>query len=277
MRIAPEGTLVDRVLRHLTDRSADSLTLATEVLGIAKATPAIAERVAEALLAADPRVRRLTDGRWALAGQGPAATRLDACSFAVVDVETTGARSGKGDRVTEIAIYGLSNGEIEPLFTSLVNPERPIPRFVSTLTSITNEMVGDAPTFADIAGEVVEALSGRVFAAHNARFDWAFVARELRRARSVVLSGPRVCTVQLSRRLVRGLKSRGLDSVAAYFGIEIEGRHRAAGDARATAQVLARLLGLAAEQGVETMDELTAASRPARRRPSALPSPMREA
>lgn len=277
VRIVPEGTLVDRVLGHLADRSADSLTLAREVLGIAQATPAIAERVAEALLGADPRIRRLTDGRWALAGREAAVTRLRACPFAVVDVETTGARSGRGDRVTEIAIYSLCDGEIEPLFTSLVNPERPIPRFVSALTQITDDMVRNAPTFSDIVGEVTDALAGRVFAAHNARFDWAFVARELKRARSVVLSGPRVCTVQLSRRLVRGLKSRGLDSVAAYFGIEIEGRHRAAGDALATAQVLQRLLDLAGEQGIETVDELTAVTRKPRRRPTALPSPMGEA
>jgi DNA polymerase-3 subunit epsilon len=277
VRVVPGGTLVDRVLGHLAERSSDSLTIARDVLGIGKATPAIAERVAEALLGADPRVRRLTDGRWSLAGSGASVTRLASCSFAVVDVETTGARSGKGDRITEIAVYSLRDGVIEPVFASLVNPERPIPRFVSTLTSITNEMVREEPTFADIAGRVTDALSGHIFAAHNARFDWAFVARELKRARSLVLSGPRVCTVQLSRRLVRGLKSRGLDSVAEYFGIEIEGRHRAAGDALATAKVLSCLLDLAVEQGIETIDELTAASRARRRRPTALPSPMGEA
>ncbi len=276
VRITPRGTLIDRVLRHLGDQSADSLTLARDVLGIGKATAAIAERVAIALLGADPRVRRQRDGQWALVGEGTPATHLARCTFAVVDVETTGSRSGRGDRITEIAIYTLSDGEIELAFQSLVNPERPIPRFVSALTRITDDMVSDAPTFAEIAGEVTDALAGRVFAAHNARFDWAFIARELRRARDLALNGPRVCTVQLSRRLIPGLKSRGLDSVAAYLGVEITDRHRAGGDALATAHVLARLLDIAMEQGLDTMGELTALGRRRRKRRTALPTSMGE-
>ncbi len=276
IRITPQGTLIDRVLRHLGEQSADSLTIARDVLGIGKATSAIAEQVSIALLGADPRVRRQRDGRWALIGEGAPAAPLARCTFAVADVETTGSRSGRGDRVTEIAIYTLSDGEIELAFHSLVNPERPIPRFVSALTRITDALVRDAPTFAEIAGEVTDALAGRIFAAHNARFDWAFIARELRRARDLALHGPRVCTVQLSRRLIPGLKSRGLDSVATYFGIEIPERHRAGGDALATAQVLARLLEIAAERGIDTVDELTALGRRRRKRRTALPTSMGE-
>jgi DNA polymerase-3 subunit epsilon len=105
--------------------------------------------------------------------------------------------------------------------------------------------------------------------AHNARFDWAFVGAELRRARDVMLDGPRLCTVRLARRLVRGVRSCGLDNLTRYFGFENAARHRAAGDARVTAELLARLLRLARESGARTMQDLTAIEtrpRTARRR-----------
>ncbi len=277
MQVAPSGTLVDRVLHRLEDGAADSITLVREVLGLGKATKAVAERVAVALIGADPRVRRQQNGHWTLVRGSAESTRIADCTFAVIDVETTGGRSGKGDRITEIAIYTLAGGDVTPAYESLVNPERPIPRFVSSLTQITDAMVRDAPTFDEIADEVTDQLAGRVFVAHNARFDWAFLARELKRSRDVALSGPRLCTVQLTRRLVPGLRSRGLDSVAAYFGIDITGRHRASGDAHATAQILARLLDLAAERGVETVEGLQNLGRRPRGRRTALPEPMGEA
>jgi len=271
VRVAPSGTLVDRVLRRLDERPADSLTIAREVLGLAAASRAIAERVAVALLGADPRVRRLQDGRWAPAGSASGAARLESCTFAVVDVETTGASAARGDRVTEIAVYTLSNGVVERVLDTLIDPERPIPRYITQLTRITDEMVRGQPTFADVADQIADALAGRVFAAHNARFDWAFVARELQRTRHLDIDGPRVCTVQLTRRLVPGLRSRGLDSVAQYFGVEIPDRHRAAGDAKATATILAKLLGLAADRGVGTLEDLQQLGRRPRPRRTAFP------
>lgn len=270
------GTLVDRVLHHLSEQSSDSLTIARDVLGIGKATRAIAERVAVALLGADPRVRRLQDGRWSLTATASSATDLSACTFAVVDVETTGGRAGNGDRITEVAVYSLSNGAIEPVFETLVDPERSIPRFVAALTRITDDMVRGQPTFADIADQVADALAGRVFAAHNARFDWAFLARELRRTRQVAIEGPRVCTVQLARRLVPGLRSKGLDSVARYFGVEIADRHRAAGDAHATAVILSKLLALAEERGARTLEDLQNLGRRPRPRRTAMPTSTHE-
>lgn len=277
LQVTTGGTLVDRVLARLDDGPADSVTLVREELGLARATRAVAERVAVALIGSDPRVRRQQNGLWALVRGDGEATRLGDCTFAVTDVETTGGRSGNGDRITEIAIWTLARGEIACAFESLVNPERPIPRFVASLTNITDAMVRHAPVFDEVADAVTDHLAGRVFVAHNARFDWAFLARELKRSRDVALTGPRLCTVQLTRRLVPGLRSRGLDSVAAYFGIEFSSRHRASGDAEATAKILQKLIGLAQEQGVETVEGLqTLASRPRRRR-SAMPTPMGEA
>ncbi len=276
VRAAPRGTLVDRALRKLKSGTTDSLTLARDVLGLAHATRAIAERVAVALLGSDPRVRQMHDGHWALATRDSGVPRLAEATFAVVDVETTGTRFARGDRITELAVVTLSGGRIDVALETLVNPERPIPGFVASLTRISNEMVRDKPTFGEIADDVLGALAGRVFVAHNVRFDWGFVASEVRRTRDLDLEGPRLCTVRLARRLLPGLKSRGLDSVAAYLGVEITDRHRARGDAVATAHILRHLLERAEEQGIETLADLKQLARRRPRRKSALPKSMEE-
>ena len=109
----------------------------------------------------------------------------------------------------------------------------------------------------DFARHTNERTAGS-YLAHNARFDWAFVSKEIERSRGLLLQGPRVCTVRLARRLLPDLPRRNLDWVSGYFGIEIEGRHRAVGDAVAAAKCLARLLRLAKDEGVETLAELVA-------------------
>lgn len=264
--VTPAGTLVSRAIAFLGAGPADSTTIAHRVLGLDRATRAVAERVAVALLGAHPQVRRLGDGRWSLAAAGHSAPALTALSFAVVDVETTGHSPARGDRITEVGIATLVDGRAELVYERLVNPGRPIPAVVRSITRVTDEMVRREPPFEAVADDVVAALAGRVFVAHNVRFDWAFLAAELRRARDVQLRGPMLCTVELARRLVPGLRHRGLDAVAQYFGITIERRHRAGPDALATAQVLERLLGLAEDEGVRTLDELKALARAGRRK-----------
>lgn len=252
----PDGTLVDRALRRLAEGALPSAVITRDILGIPQAPEAVSERLASALLGADPRARRRWDGIWELAPAAQRAPRIEEITFAVVDVETTGSGPMRGDRITEIAVVLAGPGGIETVVDRLVNPERPIPPAVTAVTRITDAMVRDAPVFAEIADEILHALAGRVFVAHNARFDWRFLAHELRRARSVRLDGPRLCTVDLTRRLLTGLASRSLDSVAWHFGVTVEGRHRAGGDARATASILLRLLDAAREAGAETLDDL---------------------
>ncbi len=275
----PGGTLVDRALALLRAGPTDSGTLVREVLGLRHFQRAVAERLAVALLGADPRVGRLRDDRWVLVSETYASPLLGDCTFAVVDVETTGSGPARGDRVVEIAIATVTGGQVDLAFESLVNPGRPIPRRVTSLTRITQDMVRDKPPFEMIAQDVVAALAGRVFVAHNLRFDWRFVSTEVRRARDVMLDGPRLCTVSLARRLLTGLRSRSLDSLAAYFGIEITARHRAAGDAMATAEVLCRLLSVAEDRGaVRLVDlhRLVQSRKQQRRKRTALPTSMQE-
>jgi DNA polymerase III subunit epsilon len=272
----PASTLVERALIAMTDSARQANWLASHVLGLSNAPDLVAERLTSALLGADPRVQRLADGSWGLVTAARGAPLLEECTFAVVDVETTGVRSGLGDRITEIAVVLVCGERRELLFESLVNPGRAIPAFVTAITGITDQMVRAAPRFEDVCERVLDALSGRVFVAHNMRFDWRFVSAELRRARDVRLDGPRICTVRLARRLVPAAQSCGLDALTHIFAFENPARHRAGGDALVTAQLLQQLLRLAREAGVRTLIELELMQQAVRRRArrSALPTPM---
>lgn len=272
----PASTLVERALIAMAHAARKPDWLASNVLGLNNAPDLVAERLATALLGADPRVHRLADGRWSLVAAARGVPLLEECVFAVVDVETTGVRSRRDDRITEIAVVLVCGDRRELVFDSLVNPGRPIPGFVTSITGITDQMVRAAPRFEEVCERVLNVLSGRVFVAHNMRFDWSFVSSELRRSRDVRLDGPRLCTVRLARRLVPMAQSCSLDALSYLFGFENPARHRAAGDALVTAQLLNRLLGLARESGARTLSELELlqiAHRRARAsRRSALPS-----
>ena len=254
-----------------------STMLCRDVLGLSEAPAVICDRIAVALLGSDPRIRRTPDGRWGLVPEVQDSPLLEECAFAVVDVETTGMRALGTDRITEIAVVVVCGGRREVVFESLVNPGRPIPPAIRAVTNIIDEMVRGAPTFAEVCDRVVEALAGRVFVAHNARFDWNFVNAEVRRARDLTLDGPRLCTVRLARRLVKGIISCGLDSLTHWFGFSNGSRHRAGGDALVTAELLERLLALARDEGARTLQDLAAiesrrAPRRPRRRRSAMPT-----
>lgn len=191
--------------------------------------------------------------------------------FAVVDVETTGTAPDGGDRITEIAIVPVESGQVGEPFVRLVDPERPIPPFITALTGISPAMVRGQPPFRLIADEVVDRLAGRVFVAHNASFDWRFVYGELRRTHGPAVAPPtldqRLCTVRLARALLPGLPRRSLDQVAAHLGIPLGERHRAAGDAVATARALVALLARAEGAGLSQWGALMRyLATPARRR-----------
>ena len=233
--------------------------LAREVLALSRIDEAMAERLVGALLGGDATFERTGDGRWRLApvSAAAAARSIREIPFVVVDVETTGGRP-PGDRVIEIGAVRVRGNRIEGEWSSLVDPGRGIPPFVSRLTGIANASVAAAPRFERVADEFLEFLGGAAFVAHNARFDWRFLNAELLRVRGGRLTNARLCTVRLARRLLPHVKRRNLDALAWLFGIEIEGRHRALPDARATARLLLALLDVAEGSGVS--DELDLAT-----------------
>lgn len=160
--------------------------------------------------------------------------------YAVVDIETTGG-SARLERITEIAVYIHDGTRIIEEFSTLVNPERSIPYFITSLTGITNEMVEDAPRFFEVARRIVELTEGKIFVAHNARFDYSFIRQEFSML-GYNFKRPMLDTVALSRKLMPGHKSYSLGNLCTDLGIEINGRHRASGDALATTRLLELLL-----------------------------------
>lgn len=235
-----------------------------------------------ALFGGRPEFTKRPDGAWCLAPEPePAAAGsddLDSLSYAVVDVETTGTRADAGDRITEVAVVVVRGREVVRRFDTLVNPERSIPPMITALTHITWEMVKDAPRFGDICAELLETLDGNVFVAHNAAFDWRFISSEVARATGRRLDARRLCTVRLARKVLPHLPSRRLDSLAHYYGVEIADRHRALGDADATARILLRLLREARNRDCVRWDDLQRLLAPSsgrrKRRRSALPAPV---
>ena len=173
-------------------------------------------------------------------------------SIAFIDLETTGT-TPTGDRITEIGIVRVEDGEVAEEWSTLVNPGMPIPAEIQALTGITNAMVRDAPAFGDIRREVHERLEGHVFVAHNARFDYGFIKNEFRR-HEMAFTADVLCTVRLSRRMYPDAVGHGLDAIIARHGLEDvfnqprtdaepskgvnlgpsprSGRHSALGDAR---------------------------------------------
>ncbi len=162
--------------------------------------------------------------------------RLLDAPLAIVDLETTGADPAS-DRITEVAVLTVDDAGRVAEWSTLVNPGSPIPGTIQMLTGITNEMVAAAPRFDRIAAELFERLQGRVFVAHNARFDYGFLRRELGRT-GHRFTAKTLCTVRLSRRLYPAEPHHNLDSLIARHNIACRARHRAAGDADAVWQFL---------------------------------------
>ncbi|HEY8510765.1 MAG TPA: exonuclease domain-containing protein [Cyclobacteriaceae bacterium] len=160
--------------------------------------------------------------------------------YAIVDIETTGGYAGN-HKITEIAIYHHDGLRITDRYHTLVNPGRHIPAYITGLTGITHEMVWDAPSFPEIAHIVYEQLKDKVFVAHNAHFDYSFLRQEFEEV-GISYRAKKLCTVRLSRRIVPGLRSYSLGRLAESLGIEITDRHRAGGDAAATARIFDCLL-----------------------------------
>lgn len=160
--------------------------------------------------------------------------------FAVIDIETTGG-DPRQERITEVAVFLFDGHEVSDSFVTLVNPEKPIPAFITRLTGINDAMVAGAPRFCEIARKLIEITENKTFVAHNVQFDYGFIREEYRRL-GYDFFREKICTVRLGRRLIPGLRSYSLGSICQHLGIHIDFRHRAAGDAFAVVQLLQHYL-----------------------------------
>ncbi|SOY62437.1 DNA polymerase III, epsilon subunit + GIY-YIG endonuclease (modular protein) [Cupriavidus taiwanensis] len=145
-----------------------------------------------------------------------------------VDLETTGADAQR-DRITEIGVVEVGpDGIVE--WETLLDPGMSIPPFIQRMTGISDDMVRGQPSFESLAESLAERLQGRLFVAHNARFDYGFLKNAFRRA-GVTFRADVLCTVRLSRSLFPSVERHGLDALIARFGLLPKGRHRALADA----------------------------------------------
>lgn len=156
--------------------------------------------------------------------------------YSVVDIETTGGLKG-GNRITEIGVVKVQHGKVIDTWTSLVNPERHIPGFITSLTGISDSMVYNAPVFAEIAKPLLDKLAGSIFVAHNVNFDYGFIKKECEMA-GHFFKMPKMCTVVESRKAFKGLKSYSLGNLSSHFNLNLTSHHRALADATATAELL---------------------------------------
>ncbi|MGE5618384.1 MAG: exonuclease domain-containing protein [Sphingomonadaceae bacterium] len=188
---------------------------------------------------------------------GSGSLPLEELTYTIVDLETTGLKP-QGNGITEVCCLRLVGGRVVDRFTTLVNPGRPIPPFIETMTGISDDMVRDAPRFGEILPQLLEFLGDSVLVAHNAPFDLSFLNYALYCNGRRSLHNPVVDTCRLARRLLPDLPRANLDAVTCHLGISVQDRHRASGDAEATAELLLRLLSLCRERGIETDAQLMA-------------------
>ncbi|MBM3456327.1 MAG: exonuclease, partial [Bacteroidetes bacterium] len=161
-------------------------------------------------------------------------------NYVIVDVETTGG-SPKTSKITELAMFKHDGEKVIDEFISLLNPEQVIPDFIVRLTGITDKMVENAPKFYEVAKKIIEFTDGCIFVAHNVSFDYGMIRSEFKNL-GFDFRMPHLCTVRSSRYVIPGHASYSLGKLSASLGIEIDGRHRASGDALATTKLFDLLL-----------------------------------
>src|SRR5262245_9557304 len=203
-------------------------------------------------LGADGTFAQSADGRWTLAGFRAGTTgvdSLDALGYIVFDVETTGLKAF-AQRIIELTAIRFRGGREEGIFSTLLRPDRRLSGQIVRLTGITDDLLVDAPTFEQIADDLLAFLGDDLIVGHNISFDLGFLDAELRRAGKPTLLNARLDTLALAQRTLNGQRRWNLDAVAKALGLRaMGGRHRAEPDARLTAAVFASLLPLAAQKG----------------------------
>ncbi len=165
--------------------------------------------------------------------------------YAIIDIETSGGMYNR-DKITEIAVFVTDGHELLDSFHSLINPERAIPSQITRLTGIDNKLVANAPKFYEIAKDLVRITEGCIFVAHNVKFDYNFIKEEFR-SLGFAYNRKQLCTVKLTKSIIPGLSSYGLDSLIEYFDIDIKDRHRAYDDALATFEIFRYLISHTAD------------------------------
>lgn len=238
---------------------------ACALYALSRPPAALARELLDHVVSGDARLAWRA-GAVALAEPRGATIPLEQATYVVVDLETTGLRPGSS-QMCEIGAVRISELEEAGVFETLVDPGRPLPAVVAGLTGISGASLRGAPSPATAVERFLAFAGDAVLVAHNARFDLAFLDREVERLTGRRIAAPVLDTVPLARRLLAGrIERAGLASLAHFLGTAARPCHRALPDAQATAEILVLLIGLAQERGAETVADLSELAVPRRRR-----------
>jgi DNA polymerase III epsilon subunit family exonuclease len=220
--------------------------------------PALWRPLLRQILDQDSGLLLRADGYWALRDSRPESSELPR-DFIVLDVETTGLRPYR-QRMIEICAIRYEGGVRRDLFSTLLNPERRLPAYISRLTGIDDGQLAGAPVFPVVAEQLVRFLGDHLLVGYNIGFDLAFINAELKRAGQRPLLNEWLDLLPLANQLVSGIRRSGLGTLCQLLGVDARERHRATADAEATAVVFGRLLALAAERGLSSLESLQRAA-----------------
>ncbi len=231
---------------------ASAVKVVDYIMKIRKPEPNLAKLLVADLVEQDPRLY-LNDDILELVPSNAEQRKLAETDFVVFDLETTGAKSPPC-RITEIGAYRVNKGQITAEFQTLVNPDAPIPLFISQLTGITDRMVKNAPRFSEIAADFLNFIGDSILVAHNAHFDLRFLNHEIGRMhKDYRVGNSHLCTVKMSRKLLPHIENHRLNTVANYYRVSLINHHRATDDARATAHIFVNLLDELQNLGVNDL------------------------
>ena len=249
-----ESLLVNTTIDFLASLggSSSATHVVEYVMSIRNVDDSLACLLISDVVARDPRLS-ISGSVVSLAEPDHESIDLAETGFVVFDFETTGAKTPPC-RVTEVGAYRVLNGEIAGEFHTLINPEMPIPLFITMLTGISDDMVRTAPKFEEVAADFLEFIGDSVLVAHNASFDLRFLDHEVGRVyEDYRVANPSLCTVQLARKLLPDVDNHKLKTLADHFNVELINHHRANADALATAKVFINLLDGLKELGVRDL------------------------
>ncbi len=228
--------------------------IADAVFRLSRADEELSALLVADLIRNDPRFR-IEAAYLAIVADDTELRPLNEIDFVVLDVEAIVARTQPA-RIIELGAYRVRAGQIGDDFQTLINPESRLPRFIATMTGISDEMLAAAPKFPEIVNMWLDFAGDAVLVAHNSNFDLPLLNREIARVfPGCRMRNAELCTVNLARRLVSNSDGHNLDALADHFGIENPERHRAAGDALTTARILLLLLDQLEAGGVRTLAE----------------------
>lgn len=251
----PEGTLADKLCRLLEQRGRPLEVghVASQLLHLTRCPVRLQRRLVGEIIERDGRLAWIGRDLVGLAPAGWHTAPVEEASFCVVDIETTGGSPGSG-RVTEIGAVKMRGLEAVDRFETLVDPGRPIPDSIRSLTGITDEMVAGKPMIDTAIVQFAEFAGSDVLVAHNAPFDLRFLNYERRKADGRYFTQPWLDTLVLARRLLNGSAGgHDLATLSRWAGTRVKPNHRALPDAEATAELLAAFLDMLRERGINTL------------------------